>query len=172
MSINNGNAFLTLLLYPEGFISEDTYTILWANLRLQVFYGKDEWVMDYWEQASQKYDLNTSNVSEYSINPQTNTYYTEEEAKQHNEERKRFLEFHVMFCAMLLQQGKYSLLKRILSFTQSQPPVYPLVPSTLTECFEMLSYLNGIYTNYPFLLDKRYPIPTGKRFTLCMELHF
>lgn len=59
---------------------------------------------------------------------------------------------------MLLQQGKYSLLKRILSFTQSQPPVYPLVPSTLTECFEMLSYLNGIYTNYPFLLDRRYPM--------------
>ena len=165
MSINNGNAFLTMLLYPEGFISEDTYTILWANLRLQVFYEKDEWVMDYWEQASQKYDLNTSNVSEYSINSQTNTYYTEEEAKQHNEERKRFLEFHVMFCAMLLQQGKYSLLKRILSFTQSQPPVYPLVPSTLTECFEMLSYLNGIYTNYPFLLDRRYPMSQLKGIT-------
>lgn len=165
MSINNGNAFLTMLLYPEGFISEDTYTILWANLRLQVFFGKDEWVMDYWEQASQNYDLNTSYISEYSINPQTNTYYTEEEAKQHNEERKRFLEFHVMFCAMLLQQGKYSLLKRILSFTQSQPPVYPLVPSTLTECFEMLSYLNGIYTNYPFLLDKRYPMPQLKGIT-------
>lgn len=165
MSINNGNAFLTMLLYPEGFISEDTYTILWANLRLQVFFGKDEWVMDYWEQASQNYDLNMSYISEYSINPQTNTYYTEEEAKQHNEERKRFLEFHVMFCAMLLQQGKYSLLKRILSFTQSQPPVYPLVPSTLTECFEMLSYLNGIYTNYPFLLDKRYPMPQLKGIT-------
>lgn len=165
MSINNGNAFLTMLLYPEGFISEDTYTILWANLRLQVFFGKDEWVMDYWEQASQNYDLNTSYISEYSINPQTNTYYTEEEAKQHNEERKRFLEFHVMFCAMLFQQGKYSLLKRILSFTQSQPPVYPLVPSTLTECFEMLSYLNGIYTNYPFLLDKRYPMPQLKGIT-------
>lgn len=162
MSINNGNAFLTALLYPDGFISEDTYTILWANLRLQVFYGKDEWVMDYWEQASQKYDLNTSNVSEYSINPQTNTYYTEEEIKQHNEERKRFLEFHVMFCAMLLQQGKYLLLKRILSFTQSLPPAYPLIPSTLAECFEMFSYLNRIYTNYPFLLDRRYPMPQLK----------
>lgn len=158
MSINNGNAFLTALLYPDGFISEDTYTILWSNLRLQIFYGKDEWVMDYWEQASQKYDLYMDNVSTYTINPLTNTNFTEEEAKQHNEERKRFLEFHVMFCAMLLQQGKYSLLKRILSFTQSQPPVYPLVPSTLTECFEMLSYLNGIYTNYPFLLDRRYPM--------------
>lgn len=162
MSINNGNAFLTALLYPDGFISEDTYTILWANLRLQVFYGKDEWVMDYWEQTSQKYDLNTSNVSEYSINPQTNTYYTEEEVKQHNEERKRFLEFHVMFCAMLLQQGKYLLLKRILSFTQSLPPAYPLIPSTLAECFEMFSYLNRLYTNYPFLLDRRYPMPQLK----------
>lgn len=70
-----------------------------------------------------------------------------------------------MFCAMLLQQGKYSLLKRILSFTQSQPQVYPLVPSTLTECFEMLSYMNGIYTNYPFLLDRRYPMPQLKGIT-------
>lgn len=165
MSINNGNAFLTLLLYPEGFISEDTYTILWANLRLQVFYGKDEWVMDYWEQASQKYDLNTSYISEYSINPQTNTYYTEEEARQHNQERRRFLEFHVMFGAMLLQQVKYSLLKRILSFTKSQPPAYPLIPSTLADCLKMLSYLNGIYTNYPFLLDRRYPMPKLKGIT-------
>jgi hypothetical protein len=66
---------------------------------------------------------------------------------------------------MLLQQGKYSLLKRILSFTQSQPQVYPLVPSTLTECIEMLSYLNGIYTNYPFLLDRRYPMPQLKGIT-------
>ena len=165
MSINNGNAFLTALLYPDGFISEDTYTILWSNLRLQIFYGKDKWVMDYWEQASQKYDLYMDNVSTYKINPLTNTNFTEEEAKQHNEERKRFLEFHVMFCAMLLQQGKYSLLKRILSFTQSQPQVYPLVPSTLTECFEMLSYLNGIYTNYPFLLDRRYPMPQLKGIT-------
>lgn len=165
VSINNGNAFVTALLYPDGFISEDTYTILWTNLRLQIFYGKDEWVMDYWEQASQKYDLYMDNVSTYTINPLTNTNFTEEEAKQHNEERKRFLEFHVMFCAMLLQQGKYSLLKRILSFTQSQPPVYPLVPSTLTECFEMLSYLNGIYTNYPFLLDRRYPMPQLKGIT-------
>lgn len=165
MSINNGNAFLTALLYPDGFISEDTYTILWTNLRLQIFYGKDEWVMDYWEQASQKYDLYMDNVSTYTINSLTNTNFTEEEAKQHNEERKRFLEFHVMFCAMLLQQGKYSLLKRILSFTQSQPQVYPLVPSTLTECIEMLSYLNGIYTNYPFLLDRRYPMPQLKGIT-------
>lgn len=165
MSINNGNAFVTAFLYPDGFISEDTYTILWTNLRLQIFYGKDEWVMDYWEQASQKYDLYMDNVSTYTINPLTNTNFTEEEAKQHNEERKRFLEFHVMFCAMLLQQGKYSLLKRILSFTQSQPPEYPLVPSTLTECFEMLSYLNGIYTNYPFLLDRRYPMPQLKGIT-------
>ena len=107
MSINNGNAFLTALLYPDGFISEDTYTILWSNLRLQIFYGKDEWVMDYWEQASQKYDLYMDNVSTYTINPLTNTNFTEEEAKQHNEERKRFLEFHVMFCAMLLQQDVY-----------------------------------------------------------------
>ena len=165
LSINNGNAFLTMLLYPDGFISEDTYTILWTNLRLQIFYGKDEWIMDYWEQASQKYDLYMDNISTYKINPLTNTNFTEEEAKQHNEERKRFLEFHVMFCAMLLQQGKNSLLKRILSFTQSQPPVYPLVPSTLTECFEMLSYLNGIYTNYPFLLDRRYPMPQLKGIT-------
>lgn len=165
MSINNGNAFLTALLYPDGFISEDTYTILWTNLRLQIFYRKDEWVMDYWEQASQKYDLNTRNVSEYSINPQTNTYFTKEEAKQHNEERRRFLEFHVMFGAMLLQQGKYALLKKILNFTQSQPPVYPLVPSTLTECFEMLSYLNGIYADFPFLFDRRYPMPHLKGIT-------
>ena len=165
LSVNNGNAFLTLMLFPNGFISEDTYTILWRSLRLLIFYGKDEWVMDYWEQASQKYNFYMSNISEYYVNPQTNTFYTKEESKLHNEEKKRFLEFHIMFGAMLLQQGKYSLLKRILSFTESQPPVYPLVSSTLSECIDIFSYFNKVYEEYPFLLERRYPMPKLKGIT-------
>lgn len=46
----------------------------------------------------------------------------------------------------------------MLSFTQNQPPTYPLIPSTLGECFRIFSLLNNLYKK-PFVLDQRYPMP-------------
>lgn len=159
MTINNGNSFLTMFLLPNCYISENTYAMLWKNLICQLFYNKDEWIMNYWSNASQIFDLYMQRISKYDVNPKTKTSYTREEVELHDVERYRFLEFHVMLGALFLQQGKYSLVKRMLSFTQSEPPVYPLVPSTLGECFRMFSSLNNLYRENPFVLDQRYPMP-------------
>lgn len=159
MTINNGNSFLTMFLLPNSYISENTYAMLWKNLICQVFYEKEEWVMSYWESASQFYEFHMQRISEYDVNPKTKRSYKPEEVEFHHKERHRFLEFHVMLGASFLQQGKYSLVKRMLSFTQNQPPSYPLVPSTLGECFRMFSSLNNLYLESPFVLDQRYPMP-------------
>lgn len=158
MTINNGNSFLTMFLLPNSYISENTYAMLWKNLICQVFYEKEEWVMSYWESASQIYEFHMQRISEYDVNPKTKRSYTPEEVEFHHKERHRFLEFHVMLGASFLQQGKYSLVKRMLSFTQNQPPTYPLIPSTLGECFRIFSLLNNLYKK-PFVLDQRYPMP-------------
>lgn len=159
MTINNGNSFLTMFLLPYSYISENTYAMLWKNLICQVFYEKEEWVMSYWESASQLYEFHMQRISEYDVNPKTKRSYKPEEVEFHHKERQRFLEFHVMLGASFLQQGKYSLVKRMLFFTQNQPPTYPLVPSTLGECFRMFSLLNSLYKERPFVLDQRYPMP-------------
>lgn len=159
MTINNGNSFLTMFLLPNSYISENTYAMLWKNLICQVFYEKEEWVMSYWESASQLYEFHMQRISEYDVNPKTKRSYKPEEVEFHHKERHRFLEFHVMLGASFLQQGKYSLVKRMLFFTQNQPPTYPLVPSTLGECFRMFSLLNNLYKERPFVLDQRYPMP-------------
>lgn len=159
MSINNGNSFLTMFLLPNSYISENTYAMLWKNLICQVFYEKEEWIMSYWENASQMYEFHMQKNSEYDINLKTNKNYTKEEIELHDVECCRFLEFHVMLGALFLKQGRYSLVKRMLSFTQSDSPTYPLVPSTLGECFRMFSTLNNLYRENPFVLDQRYPMP-------------
>lgn len=159
MTINNGNSFLTMFLLPNSYISENTYAMLWKNLICQVFYEKEEWVVSYWESASQFYEFHMQRISEYDVNPKTKRSYKPEEVEFHHKERHRFLEFHVMLGASFLQQGKYSLVKRMLYFTQNQPPTYPLVPSTLGECFRMFSLLNNLYKERPFVLDQRYPMP-------------
>ena len=159
MTINNGNSFLTMFLLPNSYVSENTYSMLWKNLICQVFYKKEEWVMNYWTDASQIFAFNMQRISEYDVNPKTSKAYTRKEVEVHNLERNRFLEFHVMLGALFLQQGRYSLVKRMLSIPLFDPPSYPLVPSTLGECFRMFSTLNSLYRENPFVLDQRYPMP-------------
>lgn len=159
MTINNGNSFLTMFLLSNSYVSENTYTMLWKNLICQVFYKKEEWVMNYWTDASQIFDFNMQRISEYDLNPKTHNAYTKNDVEVHDAERNRFLEFHVMLGALFLQQCKYSLVKRLLSFTQSDSPTYPLVPSTLGECFRVFTSLSNLYRDNPFVLDQRYPMP-------------
>ncbi len=63
ISVNNGNSILTSLIWRDSVVSETTYRYLWRNLRIQMFYNKDEWIMEYWKTASQKivffYETNT-----------------------------------------------------------------------------------------------------------------
>lgn len=57
ISVNNGNTILTSMILRESVVSETTYRYLWRNLRIQMFYNRDEWIMEYWKIASQKIGL-------------------------------------------------------------------------------------------------------------------
>ena len=124
ISISNGNPIVNSLLYLDMPMSVKHYGYLWKNLLLQVYYDRDEWLMAYWEAATQRYQL-----------------FVEQNEKLQNE-KWDFLEFNIFFLAMLLQQNKYDLVKQILSYTRTLPESYPLVPSTISE---ILSTFNRIY---------------------------
>lgn len=157
ISLNNSNTILTLLIPSNYSIPDKHYQFLWKNLVLQIHHGQVEWIMTYWEMASQRHKTNVFDVT-YS-----NSYDDEQKAllDKKRDENWRFLEFHIGLVAMLLRKQKYDLVKRMLRFTNSQPQEYPLVPSTIAEVLEAYNKINktsdapGMFMYY----EKRFPMP-------------
>lgn len=69
------------------------------------------------------------------------------------------MEFHIMLCAMLIQEKKYRLLELMLSFTQSEPPSYPLVPSNISDIIDAFNKINHNSFVDPFYYESRYQMP-------------
>ncbi len=159
VSVNNTNSILTLLLFADSEVSANSYNYLWRNLRVQLFYNRDEWIMEYWKSASQKLWLWMQPVSTSCFNEKTGNYYTEEEVRLRDKQREVFLEFHIMLCAMLVQQNKYDLLGLMLSYTQSSPPSYPLVPSNIGEVLDVFGKMNRNVYEASFYYEKKYQMP-------------
>lgn len=160
ISVNNTNSILTSLILIDSVVSETTYRYLWRNLKIQLFYNKEEWIMKYWESASQKIRLfmNTTYISPYNKKGELDTKKMEE-IKNKKKQREEFLEFHIMLCSMLLQQKKYELLEQMLSFTQTEPPSYPLVPSTFSEILDVFNSVNHNISINPTYYESRYQMP-------------
>lgn len=159
ISINNSNSIVTFLIFHDSVVSESSYRYLWRNLRTQLFYEKDDWIMEYWKAASQKYWLFMKEITRYSTNSVTGDPYSQEEIEANERSRDEFMEFHIMLCAMLIQSEKYKLVNLMLSFTQSEPPSYPLVPSTLRGIVYWYNKINGYDMTSPFHLESKYQMP-------------
>ena len=159
ISVNNGNSLLTSLIVYDSIVTDKTYRYLWKNLRLQMFYNRDEWIMAYWKSASQKYEFFMQKISTFEVDDKTGKNYTVEQVEERKRQRKKFEEFHIMLCAMLLQQGKYELLEQMMFYTQSQPPTYPLVPSDLAHILKLFGYLNEERQGDIIYYEERYPMP-------------
>ena len=143
MSINNGNSIVKSLLPPDKrAIPEKHYMHLWRNLILQSFYDRDDWILEYWDSASQHYE------------------YMMREADEKTQ--WRFLEFHLMLAATLLWQKKYSLVQDMTSLSHSIPETYPLVPSTVAEILRAFYRINRKAdepNNFAYY-ESHYPIPS------------
>ena len=159
ISVNNGNSILTSLIEQDSIVTDKTYRYLWKNLRLQLFYGRDEWIMAYWKMASQKYDFYMGSISTFDRDDETGENYTEKQVEERKRQREAFMEFHLMLCAMLLQQGKYKMLEQIMFYTQTQPPSYPLVPSNLADILNWFEFLNEERLWDITYYEGRYPMP-------------
>ena len=159
ISVNNGNSLLTSLIVQDSIVTDETYSYLWKNLRLQLFYNRDEWIMAYWKTASHKYHYFMPDITTFETDNITGEYYTDKQVEERIRQRNRFAEFHIMLCAMLLQQRKYNLLGQILFYTFSQPPIYPLVPSSLSTILKMFVSLNEGRKELSFYYEEHYPMP-------------
>lgn len=158
ISVNNGNSILTSLILMDSVVSETTYRYLWRNLRIQMFYNKDVWIMEYWKMASQKIGLFMKPIHQY-IYDEEGKPYSQEQIEEKQKQRENFMEFHIMLCAMLIQEKKYRLLELMLSFTQSEPPSYPLVPSNISDIIDAFNKINHNSFIEPFYYESRYQMP-------------
>ena len=158
ISVNNGNSILTSLILMDSVVSETTYRYLWRNLRIQMFYNKDVWIMEYWKMASQKIGLFMKPIHQY-IYDEEGKPYSQEQIENNQKQRENFMEFHIMLCAMLIQEKKYRLLELMLSFTQSEPPSYPLVPSNISDIIDAFNKINHNSFVDPFYYESRYQMP-------------
>lgn len=166
ITVNNSNTILALFITNKHSIPVAHYQVLWKNLVLQAHHDKDEWIMSYWETASQRQQMRKYN-SDYAIDAVERREVQEETMKREDWE---FLEFHIALVAMLLQKGKHGLVKRMLSFSNSQPQEYPLVPSTVADILSAFNKINQtsnapgafLYYETRFAMPDMHGISDGK----------
>jgi len=116
-------------------LDEIKYSWLWRNLRIAIENHEDEMVIYYWKRAFQyfEYDLRIPD-SIYST-PYTGEKENKEEISQKERERDDFLDFHYYMGGLLLYENRINCIRRIWDHTNSEPPRYPLLPSTLGDIF-------------------------------------
>lgn len=159
-SINNGNQILKDIISLPTKLSDDAYRLLWNNLQLQLYYGQEDWVYEYWSAAVQTYDLQLSELREGSpLFSEPNQVATAQDVQIRRLERQRFLEFHITLCADVLRNKRYDLLEKLLGYYRVMSPEYeyPLVPSSLMEVLDAFRMLDES-PRLEFGIDRFYPM--------------
>ena len=136
-------------------ILPNTYKWLWRNLVLSS--TKPTLLSNYWSTASQYF-----NYSLKMVTPEYNTEYeivNQEEINQVNLERKKFLELNYALGGLLYFKKNYDSLKYILTFSQSQPAEYPLLPNTMDEIFYWFDYFSNEFRTIEEPIEYKYPFP-------------
>lgn len=136
-------------------ILPNTYKWLWRNLVLSS--TKPTLLSNYWSTASQYF-----NYSLKMVTPEYNTKYeivNQEEINQVNLERKKFLELNYALGGLLYFKKNYDSLKYILTFSQSQPAEYPLLPNTMDEIFYWFDYFSNEFRTIEEPIEYKYPFP-------------
>lgn len=165
VSISNGNDILRIFLDEMQYtiIHHKTFKTIWICLSQQLYYGREEWVMEYWGAAHQYYlfDLSDSYYEgqRLTLNNGKTLVVDHSLEESRRTAQKDFKEFHIALGGLMLYQEKYKLLRNIVNYTSTEPPQYILVPGQFGELFslfmDLLSFDVGDIVKYeikyPFL---------------------
>lgn len=141
-------------------ISEKTYDYMWGNLLLAIEFKNDDMILSYWSVAEQYFTFQLKTIfPEYSNNKDNLEQINKDEVEQRNSERERFLEFQYALGGLLLYKKRYDCLRRILGYTSSEPPKYPLLPENVSNILSMYFKFNDSYTHKFDWISSKYPFP-------------
>lgn len=117
-------------------ISKKTYNCLWYNLRMLIENGKDDITIQYWEQAFEFIQYNLREPDRIYKSPLSSIKLNQSEIDEVKSKRDEFIEFHYFLGGLLLYKNRIECIGRIWKYTNSEPPKYPLLPSTLGDIFK------------------------------------
>ncbi len=163
VSYSNGNTLLIQFFdaFYGSLLSEKSYSSMWRTLRQQLNYGKDDHIVVYWTFAHQYPQFYLQEIYQDSYYDREHNKFVIKNADAVNKREKaraRFFEFHYALGALILYLQKYSLLNNLIRYTNTQPPQYILVPSSISEIFKRsIEYSNNIFDIVHF--ESRYPFP-------------
>lgn len=144
-------------LIKDGIISKKTYSYLWRNISLVA--QVRNFVKDFWGNSYQYFHYSLPFIQpEYTYQPLT--IINSEEVEQRKKERKDFLEFHYALGGLLLFKKQYETILDCLSYTQSMPPSYPLLPQSMTEVFDWFDYFRNEYRQLEDPIEYKYSFPS------------
>ncbi|WP_299161151.1 hypothetical protein [uncultured Tenacibaculum sp.] len=135
-------------------ISKSTYSWIWRNLVTSS--NQKNLVTNYWPSVSQYFNYSLSGVQpEYSDQGITNQVEIDKVKK----ERNRFLELNFALGGLLIYQNENDTIKYILSFSQSQPPSYPLLPQTMDDIFYWFNHFSNEFKTRDEPIEYKYYFP-------------
>ena len=155
--------------FQEIPISEKTYDSMWGNI-YQIS-DNAKFIKEHWSTAHQYYRFQLGRkTGKYNID--IRDYENKEEIEIRESEQIRFLEFHYALGGLLLYRQNNNGLKRILNFTQSQPPDYYLLPNSMYDIFYWFAYFKEGYVNRVTPTDFKYPFPDIDNLGLSRQITF
>jgi hypothetical protein len=142
--------------FEEIEISEDTYNWLWRNI--YEISDNSRLLKMFWANSSQYIDYRLQIVyPDFSL--EARGVINQVQVNKRDEERKQFLEFHYALGGLSLYRKQYGFIKYIFEYSQSQPPKYPLLPTTMTEVFQWFENFRNEFKNRRIPIDTKYYFP-------------
>lgn len=136
-------------------ISEETYRWMWMNLC--VISENERLIRLFWANSSQHYEYVLDRI-EREYDAERNVINKEQIDNRKNE-RKRFKELHYALGGLLLYRKQHRAINYIFTFSQSEPPNYPLLPVSMNDVFELFDFFSDNYRDMYQPLDIKYPFP-------------
>jgi flagellar hook-basal body complex protein FliE len=140
-------------------ISNVTYSWMWQNLKLCLLYNKEDFVVRHWQNAHQFMGTQLSRLPP-QLDFETGDRLNDAAIVARDSERRLFFEFHLALGALILHQRRCLLLRRLFRYTQSSPPRFELLPSTMSEIFYDYFRYTDVFNVTP--LDIRFPFPNAE----------
>lgn len=155
--------------FKEIPISNATYSWMWGNIAL--ISDSAKLIARHWGTAHQYYSIRLESIQgEYNL--ETSGYDNQEAIDFRKREQIEFFEFHIALGGLLLYKNNLSGLQRILSYTQSQPVHYYLLPNSMYEVFYWFSYFKDGYIQDRTPVDFKYRFPEVDNLGLSRQITF
>ncbi|SFF36858.1 hypothetical protein [Sunxiuqinia elliptica] len=169
---NVASGFDWLIGSADGLkISEKTYNVLWSSLTYLVSNKKDDVVFAYWRRSSRYFEFELRRPAKIYSTPDSTDKVNQEEINQKEKERDEFRDFHYYLGGMLLSENRMMCIRKIWDHTNSEPPRYPLLPSTMGEIFNRYFKLCTTFDNELWEKAARFNFPKNDSINFDWEVN-